>query len=99
MNDSWTFVAILIVVALLPFALLAAVRLAARVVPANAHWLAEIERRHHRSYWGVFALLYVVAGVGHFARGNGEPLFGALFLMMGVAAAIKGARKPRAYAS
>jgi hypothetical protein len=40
-----------------------------------------------------------VAGVGHVARGNGERLFGALFLMMGVAAAIKGARKPRAYAS
>ena len=95
MNDSWTFIAILIVIAILPFAVFGAVRLVAWVAPASARRLAAIEQRHHRAYWGVAALMYALIGILHFASANGEPVFGVVFLLVAVAATVKGTRKPR----
>jgi hypothetical protein len=92
MSGSRIFAVFVIVAAILPFALLAAVRLLARFAPASARGFAAIERRHHRAYWGGFALVYAAIGIGHLASSQGEPVFGALFLMMAGAAMIKGMR-------
>jgi hypothetical protein len=53
-----------------------------------------MERRHHRAYWTVLAIAYALMGIRHLALGGGQPLFGLVFLVLAVAAAIKGARAP-----
>jgi hypothetical protein len=95
MTESWTLIAILVIVAVAPFALLGVVHLTAWAMPATARRLAEIEQRHHRAYWSVLAVAYALMGVRHLTLGGGQPLFGPVFLVLGVAAAIKGARAPR----
>jgi len=98
MSDSWTLIAILVAVAVVPFALLGVIRLTAWAMPAMARRVAEMERRHHRAYWTVMAIGYALMSIRHLTAGDGQRLFGLLFLVMVVAAAIKVARAPRQYA-
>jgi hypothetical protein len=95
MSESWTLIAILVAIAVVPFALLGVVHLTAWAMPATARRLEEMEQRHHRAYWTVVAIAYALIGIRHVTVGGGQPLFGLVFLVLVVAAAIKVARAPR----
>jgi hypothetical protein len=95
MNDSFSFVAVLLVAAVVPFAFLGAVRLAARAAPAYCRWATGFERQHRTRLWMLMATMYLLMGAGYFVTKNPEPAFVGLFAVMGLASIVKAVRRRR----
>jgi hypothetical protein len=86
------FVAVWIVVAAVPFVLLGTIRLVARTTPAYVRWAEQLERRHYKAYWVILGATYALIGIGHLALPKGEPVFGVIFVGMGLVSIVKGLR-------
>jgi hypothetical protein len=89
------FVAVLLVAAIVPFALLGAVRFVARAAPTYCRWATDFERQHQTGYWMLMATMYLLLGVGYFVTKKSEPVFGGLFTAMGLASIVKAVRSRR----
>jgi len=95
MNNTWMFAIVLLVVAIVPFALLGAIRLVAWAAPANARWAMKLERDHYKAYWSIVGAMYLVTGIGYFVKPSGEPVFGTMFTAMGVLSLVRAVRGRR----
>ena len=95
MNNMWMFAIVLLVVAIVPFALLGAIRLVAWAAPAQARWAIRLEREHFKAYWYLFGATYLFVGIVHFVKSTGEPVFGTAFTAMGVLSLVRAVRGRR----
>jgi len=84
MDHLWLFLGVLLVVAVVPFALYGLVLFGGWAIPAHFRWAAGIERRFYRHYWLFLAAMYLMTGILHLTRRRGEPAFGVAFLGLAV---------------